>query len=162
MIELTTSLIMLATAFTPAIGNGATTSAVTATATPVVSQPISDDHLSTSTEAYVREYYKDTPILAEIARCESTFRQYGPDGKVLRGTVDKDDIGVMQINKYYHGDDATKLGYDIYALDGNLGYAQYLYGKYGTTPWQSSSKCWIPAEQGAGSSPDVAIGPIRS
>ena len=120
---------MLATAFT---GTGA-----------AVTDQVIDHPLSTvSTEAYVRDYFADAPILAEIARCESTFRQFGSSGNVIRGKVNKGDIGVMQINEYYHGDNAAKLGFDIYTLDGNLGYAKYLYQKYGNDPWSSSSKCW--------------------
>lgn len=103
----------------------------------------SDQPLSTvSTEAYVRDYFKDIPLLAEISRCESTFRQYGDNGKPIKGLVNKSDIGIMQINTYYHGESAQKLGFDLTTIDGNLGYARYLYGKYGTDPWSSSSKCW--------------------
>ncbi|HEU5114966.1 MAG TPA: hypothetical protein VFT82_04350 [Candidatus Paceibacterota bacterium] len=139
MIPLTTSLLMLSTAFMP-VQAGQTTQAST-------SQTVSSDHpLSTvSVEAYVRDYYRDTPILAEIARCESTFRQFDSNGDVIRGKVNKGDIGIMQINKYYHEEDAAKLGFDIYTVDGNLGYAKYLYEKYGSDPWSSSSKCWKPS-----------------
>ena len=140
---------MLASAFASTGSNASTdigtTTAGEATATPAVSQALSSDHPLTtiaSVEAYVREYYKDTPILAEIARCESSFRQFAPDGSVIRGKVNKGDLGVMQINKYYHEDDAAKLGYDLYTIDGNLAYARHLYEKYGTDPWSSSSKCW--------------------
>jgi hypothetical protein len=146
IVELTTSLLMLASAFTSV--NGGISSDI-ATATPAVStatasQTISKDHpLSTvSTEAYVRDYFRDIPLLAEVSRCESTFRQFGSDGRVIRGKVNTGDIGIMQINKYYHEDDAAKLGFDIYTIDDNLGYARWLYQKYGTDPWSSSSKCW--------------------
>jgi len=140
MIELTTSLLMLASAFSPS-GVGATgqESPRIPEQTPVATEYA--DHPVTL-ESYVRKHFEDTPILAEIARCESTFRQYGPDGKVLRGKVNSGDIGIMQINKYYHEEDASKLGFDIYTLEGNLGYAKWLYDKYGDDPWVSSSKCW--------------------
>jgi hypothetical protein len=95
-----------------------------------------------TTEQYVRESFKDKPILAEIAKCESSFRQFDKEGKPLRGIVNSDDIGVMQINKYYHEDDATKMGLDIYTLQGNIEFAKILYGKYGDKPWVSSSPCW--------------------
>lgn len=93
-------------------------------------------------EAYVREYFAETPILAEIARCESTFRQLGPDGNVLRGKVNKSDLGLMQVNNYYHGEKAEDLGFDLMTVDGNLAYAKYLYDKEGTAPWNASKKCW--------------------
>lgn len=93
-------------------------------------------------EQYVREYFKDTPIMAEIARCESRFRQVGRNGKVLRGELSAEDVGVMQINEFYHEDTAKILGIDLHTLDGNLAYAKWLYAKEGNAPWSSSSKCW--------------------
>lgn len=151
MIELTTSLFMLASAFTPFSGANATTDGAgvnadtaTTSATTTISQSLENDHpLSTvSVEAYVRDYFANTPLLAEIAKCESTFRQFDSKGNVIKGKVNSGDIGVMQINKYYHEEDAVKLGFDIYTIDGNLGYAKWLYGKYGSDPWVHSSKCW--------------------
>ncbi|HEU0080425.1 MAG TPA: hypothetical protein VFQ72_00150 [Candidatus Paceibacterota bacterium] len=140
--ELTTGILMLASALT-----GSTSPATAATASQGIS---SDQPLSTvSTEAYVRDYFKDIPLLAEISRCESTFRQFDKDGKPIVGKVNKSDIGVMQINTYYHGESAAKLGFDLTTIDGNLGYARYLYGKYGSDPWSSSSKCWGTYEKPA-------------
>jgi ABC-type Fe3+-citrate transport system substrate-binding protein len=93
-------------------------------------------------EAYLKDEYADTPILVDVARCESTFKQFHEDGKVVRGRVDRDDIGVMQINERYHGETAEKLGIDIYTVDGNIAYAKYLYDKFGTKPWSASKPCW--------------------
>ena len=93
-------------------------------------------------ETDVREYFADTPILAEIARCESQFRHIGESGDIIRGKVNKSDIGVMQINTYYHNDGARKLGLNLSTLAGNMAYAKALYKKEGTAPWQSSSSCW--------------------
>lgn len=81
--------------------------------------------------------------LIDVARCESTFRQFNDDGTVLRGVKDKRDVGVMQINEYYNGDEAKRLGFDIYTLDGNVGYAKYLYGKRGLKPWKASWNCMM-------------------
>jgi hypothetical protein len=92
--------------------------------------------------AYVREYYADDPILVEIARCESRFRHLNKDGEIFRGKINNSDIGVMQINAYYHEEKATDMGLDIYSLNGNLEYAQYLYDKEGSRPWNSSKPCW--------------------
>ena len=102
-------------------------------------------------EAYLKDEYSDTPILVDIARCESTFKQYQADGRVVRGLIDNDDIGLMQINERYHGETAKKLGLDIYKVDGNIEYAKYLYKKFGTQPWSASSKCW------SGSRGDLAM-----
>lgn len=87
-------------------------------------------------------YFSDIPVLVEVARCESHFRHFGKDGSVLRGNVDPRDLGVMQINEYFHATTAEKLGLDIESLPGNLAYARYLYEREGTTPWLSSVKCW--------------------
>ncbi|MCX6716276.1 MAG: hypothetical protein NT077_04695 [Candidatus Taylorbacteria bacterium] len=108
------------------------------TTTPIV-RVMTDSKL---VEAYVRREFSNTPILVEIARCESTFRQYDNTGQVIRGKVNSADVGVMQINEKYHVEDAYKLGHDIYSIEGNTAFAKYLFGKYGTSPWSSSSKCW--------------------
>lgn len=93
-------------------------------------------------EAYIRAQYPNDPILVDIARCESTFRQYDKDGMVVRGRVNRDDVGVMQINEKYHSERAAKLGYDIYSVEGNVAFGKYLYDQYGAQPWSSSSPCW--------------------
>ncbi len=93
-------------------------------------------------EAYVREEFADTPIMIDVARCESTFRQFNDNGMVVRGRENKQDIGVMQINEKYHAEVAEKLGIDIYTTEGNVAFGKYLYSKYGTKPWVHSSKCW--------------------
>ncbi len=96
-------------------------------------------------EEYIKDYFKDDPVLAEIAKCESTYRQFRKDGKVIRGKVNPSDVGIMQINEIYHADRAEKLGFDIYTLEGNIAYAKWLYEKEGVKPWGSSSKCWASA-----------------
>lgn len=95
-----------------------------------------------TTEEIVRDYFKDMPILAEVARCESEFRQFNSDGSVLRGDYNKADVGVMQINEKYHLGTAQKLGLNLHTLEGNMAYARYLYEKEGTKPWNYSSACW--------------------
>jgi hypothetical protein len=100
---------------------------------------------SKAVESYVRKEYTDEPILVDIAKCESTFRQFDQLGNIIRGKVNKGDVGVMQINESYHADEAAKLGFNIYTVEGNVAFARYLYGKYGSDPWSSSSKCWSDA-----------------
>jgi len=97
-------------------------------------------------ETHVREYFADTPILSKIAYCESRFRHFKENGEVLRGEITPEDIGVMQINEYYHGDTAKRLGINIYTLEGNLAYAKWLYEKEGVAPWIYSKKCWSQLE----------------
>ncbi len=95
-----------------------------------------------NTEAIVRSYFKDIPILVEIARCESTFRHTLADGSVLRGHVDNADTGVMQINRRYHEKTATAMNLDLDDIYHNMAYARHLYERQGTQPWNASAPCW--------------------
>lgn len=104
-----------------------------------------------SVETTVEEYFKEDPIMVRIAWCETKIKHYEKDGTtVLRGTKTPKDIGVMQINEYYHGKTAEKLGINIHSLEGNLAYARYLYEREGTQPWKPSKHCWA--------NPKLAIG----
>lgn len=95
-----------------------------------------------TTEEIIEEHLKDTPILKKIASCESQYRQFDATGAVLRGRVNPQDVGFMQINEKYHLSTALKLGLNIYTLEGNLDYAKYLYKTQGVKPWVHSSSCW--------------------
>jgi hypothetical protein len=97
---------------------------------------------SMTVEEYVRNYFSDIPVMIEIAKCESRFRQHNIDGEVLRGEQNSSDRGVMQINEDFHNENSNKLGYDILTIEGNTAYARYLFEKYGVKPWVSSSRCW--------------------
>jgi hypothetical protein len=112
-----------------------------ATATPAVAVQ-STLTIKNTTEMAVREYFKDEPILIEIARCESTFKQFNADGSIKRGKVNDMDVGVMQINEFYHLETSKKKGFDIYTLEGNMAYARDLFEREGAQPWSSSSPCW--------------------
>lgn len=106
-----------------------------------------DESKEITTEAYVRNYFSDIPILAEVARCESEFRQTDKNGKVIRGMKDPRDVGVMQINEYYQGKQAEELGYNLYTLEGNTAYARHLYEEQGARPWMASSACWSHSKE---------------
>jgi len=104
---------------------------------------ISEEHIQPkTTKEKVEEYFQDTPVLVEVARCESRFQQFDSNDQVLRGRVNRADVGVMQINEKYHAASAIKHGLDLYTLEGNLAYARYLYETQGTDPWVHSKKCW--------------------
>ncbi len=150
MIEITTSIMLLlsmlygpATADAKILDVKAPTEAYTSDPAIVdgiaLAAPVGN---AKTVEADVREYFKDIPILAEIAKCESEFKHIGGNGEIIKGRVNRGDLGVMQINKYYHQEDALKLGLDLKTLRGNMAFARNLYDKYGTSPWQSSSGCW--------------------
>ena len=94
------------------------------------------------TQAKVREYFKDTPVMIEIARCESNFRQFTDAGNVLRGGDGGGMIGVFQFFESIHATPAKALGFDITTLDGNLGYAKHVYQNESTTPWNPAKSCW--------------------
>ena len=154
MIELiTTSLFVLSSIYgAPTVALAADTMAATST-TPTIAisdKQINNDKLLTKSQLElkqkVQEYFKDYPILVSIAGCESQFRQFDANGNTLKGKINKGDLGVMQINKYYHEDKARELGYDLNTTEGNMAYAKYLYEKEGSKPWISSSKCWIQAD----------------
>jgi hypothetical protein len=97
---------------------------------------------NSKTEAAVREYFKDIPVMIQVARCESQFRHTLADGTVLHGVVDSADTGVMQINKRYHASAAAAMGLSLDDLHGNMAYARHLYETQGTRPWNASSPCW--------------------
>lgn len=93
-------------------------------------------------EGEVRAYFKDEPILVEIARCESEFRHWEAPGVVLKNNQGSSATGVMQIMASVHEKDANVLGYDLEDLHGNMAYAKWLYEKQGTKPWEASRYCW--------------------
>lgn len=76
-----------------------------------------------------------------IAECESGLRQYNSHGDVIVSRTS--DVGVLQINQV-HWDNAERLGYDIYTVDGNIAYAKYLKERNGTRDWYMSEHCWSP------------------
>jgi hypothetical protein len=102
-------------------------------------EPISD---SKNVEKYINDYFADIPILIQIAKCESRFRHLNSQGEILRGTENRSDRGVMQINVHYHGISSEKLGYNIHEIEDNVAYARHLYERQGVKPWMSSSACW--------------------
>ena len=144
MIELTTGVVFLMSSI---YGSGQSDNhiksinAVTDAGQATTSQ-IGSFSTSTNMESYLRKEYAETPILVEIARCESEFRQFNKDGTVLRGREVREDVGVMQINERYHAEMASKLGIDIYSVAGNVEYAKHLYKESGTAPWSASKACW--------------------
>lgn len=75
----------------------------------------------------------------EIAKCESSLRQYNEDGTVLISKTS--DKGIMQINQV-HWESAESLGIDLDTLEGNIEYAKLLKEKNGTGDWYMSQHCW--------------------
>jgi hypothetical protein len=148
MIQLIMTSFLVLSAFygTPAIAAGVST---TSTSTDYMISINTTDPIMTDSQKAVQQkaiaYFKDEPILVAIAGCESSYRQVDENGYIVRGKVNKGDIGVMQINEYYHADKAKELGDNLKTLNGNMAYAKYLYEREGTKPWASSEACWSQA-----------------
>lgn len=98
----------------------------------------------TEVEKRVRELFAFAPVMIEIARCESKFRQFTDNGNVLRGGGSTGMVGVFQFYEAIHATPALALGFDITTTEGNLGYARHLYTESGTRPWASCVPDVIP------------------
>lgn len=90
-------------------------------------------------EAQVREYFKDIPVMSDIAKCETSFRQFKSNGEALFDASGMY-IGIFQINERTHIMTAWAQGFNLYTVEGNMGYAKYLYSKSGTAPWKGCLK----------------------
>src|SRR5882724_2036807 len=118
MIELSTGVVFLLSSMYGTSGgltaNATAASSITAQASD--NAPKVTVQNRQAVESYLKIEYADTPILVDIARCESEFRQYDQNGNLIRGRVNNDDVGVMQINEKYHADTAAKLGFDLHTI----------------------------------------------
>lgn len=76
-----------------------------------------------------------------IAERESQFNQFEADGTTpLRGRVNPRDVGVMQINEDYWLPQAKALGFNIYAMEGNLNMAHWIRQHFGADEWNTSDE----------------------
>ncbi|MEK7505094.1 MAG: transglycosylase SLT domain-containing protein [Patescibacteria group bacterium] len=88
------------------------------------------------------KYETDVDLALAIAQCESHTTHYNDQGKILRGRIDRDDLGVFQINERFHGKKSKELGFDIYDPEGNVAYALWMLKNTGSHPWKASRSCW--------------------
>ncbi len=98
--------------------------------------------VASSNEEAVRAFFKDIPVMIEIARCESKLNQFDAAGLPLRGGWNGGMVGVFQIYESVHTGTAASMGFDLSTLEGNMEYAKHLYLTQGTTPWNSGKSCW--------------------
>jgi peptidoglycan hydrolase-like protein with peptidoglycan-binding domain len=101
-------------------------------------------HTNAGIEAQVRAAFGDAPLMVNVARCESRFRQYADSGAVFYGGYNNGMVGIYQLYESIHRKAAAALGFDISTIEGNIGYARHLYDTQGTDPWLDSFKCWNP------------------
>lgn len=86
--------------------------------------------------------------LVPICACESTGNKYGKpthfdkDGNVLLGVINPYDTGMCQINVKIHKDTIERLGLDVTKEIDNIIFANWLYERDGSTPWNWSKPCW--------------------
>lgn len=100
-------------------------------------------------EAFLRDYFHDLPVMVEIARCESSFKNIqsnllysnGP----RRGQQERS-FGFFQIHEPNWHALAIELGLDDYQTDAmqNVLLARRLYELEGLKPWRFSKNCWGP------------------
>jgi hypothetical protein len=112
--------------------------------------PINTAITNTSTSSIVEEidqvFGTSSPIMVQVASCESGLREYDENtGKILRGIVNHDDVGVFQINIDHHQDEVLATTTNIYTAHGNILFAKYLFDQSGLQPWASSKSCWSKA-----------------
>lgn len=77
---------------------------------------------------------KDITTMVRIAKCESGYREDAVN-KNTNGTIDR---GIFQLNSI-HKNISNK---DAFTFERNIKYAWNMYKTQGTTPWNSSIKCW--------------------
>ena len=70
------------------------TNTISSTTEPMVKQRVEEKATSEiptkkELEQKAKVYFKDDPILVEIARCESQFRHLDKDGEILKGKVNR-------------------------------------------------------------------------
>lgn len=95
-----------------------------------------------SIQEMITETFGPDSIMHSVADCESRFRQFNEDGSILRGYYNPKDVGVFQVNEYWHLETSKRLGMDIYTVEGNIAYAKHLYDLNGTRDWNASRSCW--------------------
>ncbi len=95
-------------------------------------------------KAYTEDYFRDIPVMIAIIECESGFRQYESDGRLLVSPVKGSSAsGAAQILYIMHKPDwSDNPETNITTLAGNLAYAREMYEESGTSPWKESRKCW--------------------
>lgn len=123
------------------VAAGILTPAATVAAPSHEETEIKEEKILTVEESVIDEFGAESKMYY-VAQCESHHNQFNVDGSVLRGRVNPQDVGVFQINEFYHLEESKKLGMDIHTTAGNIDYARHLYDTQGLSPWVWSRPCW--------------------
>lgn len=91
-----------------------------------------------------KSYGQDPELVLAIIKCEGEqYRTLGNNTNYdKQDRAWSTDIGLFQINDYYHAKTAEKMGIDIHTDRGNIVYAMWLMQKNGTRDWSASKQCW--------------------
>ena len=74
--------------------------------------------------------------MVKVCGGESDWKQWHPNGTVVRGVIDPDDTGVCQINNRYWGAEAKALGLDYEnSIVDNVKMTRHIYDTQGITAW---------------------------
>lgn len=105
-------------------------------------QPSFIENVALEAPSIERDAFSGYHTLKVICSCESGLTHFDKNGDVLKGTINRFDIGICQINELYHQEKVDELGLDIYTEEGNIAYAKHLYDTQGDAPWIWSKPCW--------------------
>ena len=103
-----------------------------------LSDVYSKDDINLMIDVLSSKYGQNPEIVKRIIQCQSSFN---PDAVNYNAKVGKD-IGLMQINTYFHTAGSTNLGLDIYKPYDNIEYGMVLMKESGLQPWTWSEHCW--------------------
>ena len=84
------------------------------------------------------EYHVNPAVVHAIISCESEYKS----SAIGKMAVIGQDIGIWQINSYFHEEAAKERGLNIYNSNDNLRYGMILLFEKGTQPWKASRTCW--------------------
>ena len=87
---------------------------------------------------YAEEYGVDLKLANAIISCESRYNENAIGTLAVVG----EDVGLWQINSYFHKQTALSMGLDIYKVEDNIKYGFYLLSTEGVRHWYPSKLCW--------------------
>ncbi len=105
---------------------------VAATETYSLVNTLSDEQIAYKRK--IERLFKDEPIMAQIAYCESGYRQFDENGAPLKSRTN--DYGIFQINSKIWDKKAKEIGLDYKGspID-NIKMARYIYEHQGKKAW---------------------------